>query len=373
MPVIKSIKGDDFNSVLRTFLQKLLEQGAVSDLLVPVIADSGENIVPTLVHNKTALDGKELVAPVINGSSATHLVQLTEEKNERKLGAVLRPCEERAVVELLKLKQIEPENLLRIGTGCMGTISIRNYSKLIRSGKTGMEIFGQVMKDRYAPVEGDIGIRESCKLCTYRMPTVSDIMVGFNAPEKGAELLAISRSDKGEEVLNSLDLPDGKPPEGMEEGLKKLGEQTEKFINEISPELDAMTATPEELEKALDLCIRCYNCMSMCPICYCKECFFQSAPVVPSPAQYQKRAAKKGSLNIPSDKMLFQLGRMNHMITSCVGCGQCLEACPNDVDYLRQFPYMAKIIQKVFDYEAGRDTEEPLPLADFKEDELYPK
>ena len=42
-------------------------------------------------------------------------------------------------------------------------------------------------------------------------------------------------------------------------------------------------------------------------------------------------------------------------------------------DYLRQFPYMAKLVQKVFEYEAGKSPDDPLPLADFKEDELYPK
>lgn len=373
MPVIKSIKGDDTNSVFRSFLQKLLEQQAVNELLVPVIAESGENIVPTLIHDKTALDGRVLVAPVINGSSATHLVQLTEEKRDKTIGAVLRPCEARAVVELVKLKQIEPENVLQIGTGCMGTISIRNYSKLIRSGKTSDGLNKMIMKDRYADVEKDIGIRESCKMCTYRISPTTDITVGFNIMDKGVELIVMSQTEKGEGVLNGLDLPDGAKIDGMEERLKEMNEQTEKFIQEISVELDAMTTTQEDLQKSMDLCIKCFNCMNMCPICYCKECFFKSAPVIPSPAQYSKRAAKKGSLSMPSDKMLFQLGRMNHMITSCVGCGQCLEACPNDVDYLRQFPYMAKIIQKIFDYEAGKNPDDPLPLADFKEDELYPK
>lgn len=367
------MKGDDINSVMNGFLKMLLEKSDIDDMLVPMKVESGLNFIPTLVHDKNQLEGAEHVSAVLNGSAANHLVSLTEEQSERKLAAVLRPCEARAAVELIKLKQIETENLIVIGQGCAGTLSIRNYGTLIAGGMDNIEIVRSIMKDRSAPVKDDIGIREACKLCEYRMPPVADINLAMSPVEGGFVLLAFGQSGKGDEILNNLDLPDGQMPENLEEMMKAMTAQTEKFISEISSELDEMTKTTKGLEKALDLCIRCYNCMSMCPICYCKECFFQSAPVVPTPTQYAKRAAKKGSLNMPSDKMLFQLGRMNHMITSCVGCGQCLEACPNDVDYLRQFPYMAKIIQKVFDYEAGRNIDEPLPLADFKEDELFPK
>jgi formate dehydrogenase subunit beta len=364
------MKGDDINSVMSGFLKLLLEKTDTDEVLASRKVESGLNFVPTLFHDPAELDGAEIASVVLNGSAANHLVSLTEERSDRKLAALLRPCESRAAVELIKLKQIETENLLMIGHGCMGTLSMRNYGALIQSGMNDKDIFESVINDRWAPVKDDIGIREACKLCEHRMPPVADINLIMFAEDDGYVLLANGQSDKGDEVLNGLDMADGQIPEGLVETMKGAADDTEKFRSEVSPELDEMVKDPMALENALDLCIRCYNCMSMCPICYCKECFFKSASVVPSPTQYSRRAAKKGSLKMPSDKILFQLGRMNHMITSCVGCGQCLEACPNDVDYLRQFPYMAKIIQKVFDYEAGRKLDEPLPLADFKEDEL---
>jgi formate dehydrogenase subunit beta len=373
MQVIKSMKGDDLNAVMNSFMKVLFDSGSINDLLVPLKTDSGLNYIPTLVSSSSELDGTEHISLVMNASSASHLVQLTEQNSTSKLGAVLRPCEARAAVELIKLKQIDTDNLVIISHPCPGTVSLRNFGELVEKGKTTQELMGKLMEDRFAPLEGDIGIREACKLCTYRTSPTADIQLAFMGPEGGWELRARSQTEKGEELLKGLDLPDGTPIEGMEDMMKQMAEQTEKFWEEVSPELDKMTETVEDLEKSMDLCIRCYNCMSMCPICYCKECFFLSAPVTPSPTQYTKRAAKKGSLSMPSDKMLFQLGRMNHMITSCVQCGQCLEACPNDVPYLRQFPYMAKKIQDVFDYEAGKSLDDPLPLADFKEDELYPK
>jgi formate dehydrogenase subunit beta len=370
MTAIKIIKGDNKNDALKKFVHALFDSGAFSELLIPVNTESGQNAIPTLIHDKSVLDNAEPLSPVMNGSSATLLVQLTEEQNETKLAAVVRPCEARAVVELIKLKQIVHDNLLMISADCLGTFSLRNYGKLIEGGKTGSELLEHLIKDRFASVSDGTGIREACRLCEFRESPTADIKLEFIGLDSDNELIAVSQTEKGEDVLKGLDLPDGEEVSGRGSKLKEYAEQTENVWKELAQELDSMTATPEDLDKSMDLCIKCLNCMNMCPICYCKECFFKSAPVMPSPTQYTKRAAKKGSLRMPSDKMLFQLGRMNHMISSCIQCGQCLEACPNDVEYLRQFPYMAKHIQKIFEYVAGKSLDEPLPLADFKEDEL---
>ena len=54
----------------------------------------------------------------------------------------------------------------------------------------------------------------------------------------------------------------------------------------------------------------------------------------------------------------------------CVGCGQCSNACPNDIPVMELFRTLAEKTQHGFDYEAGRSLEEKPPLSEFKEDEL---
>jgi formate dehydrogenase subunit beta len=82
------------------------------------------------------------------------------------------------------------------------------------------------------------------------------------------------------------------------------------------------------------------------------------------------RANRKKGLRMPSDILLFHLTRLNHMATSCVACGSCEEACPNDVPLLKIFRNVGADVQAVFEYVPGRSPEDELPLTVFREEEL---
>jgi formate dehydrogenase subunit beta len=81
-------------------------------------------------------------------------------------------------------------------------------------------------------------------------------------------------------------------------------------------------------------------------------------------------ADRKGAVKIPTDTVFFHLTRMAHMAASCVGCGQCSNACPNDIPVMELFRTVAHGVQKSFEYEPGRDVQEAPPLAVFREDEF---
>jgi len=83
-----------------------------------------------------------------------------------------------------------------------------------------------------------------------------------------------------------------------------------------------------------------------------------------------RRAARKGAIRMPSDTVLYHITRMNHMITSCVGCGQCESGCPSRVPLTAIFRSMAQKVQALYDYVPGRSLEEPPPVTTFKEKEL---
>ena len=111
--------------------------------------------------------------------------------------------------------------------------------------------------------------------------------------------------------------------------------------------------------------------MRVCPICYCRLCYFDSDKVKHPPEDYLGRAESKGSIRFLPDTTLFQMGRMMHMSLSCVSCGACEDACPMSIPVAQIFSMIADETQGLFDYVAGRSLEEPLPLKTYEEDEFH--
>jgi len=58
------------------------------------------------------------------------------------------------------------------------------------------------------------------------------------------------------------------------------------------------------------------------------------------------------------------------MSLSCVSCGACEDACPVSIPVAQIFTMVGDQTQEYFDYAAGRDRAEPLPLQGFEEQEF---
>ncbi|NVL92236.1 MAG: formate dehydrogenase, partial [Desulfobacterales bacterium] len=132
MKVEATLKTDgDMLKAVRKLLTMLLKQRIVDFLLVPQEISHGRSLVQTLVKDPTHLDRANPFSPVMPMNSATIVSQLTADKPGKKLGVVLKPCEIRALIELTKLGQASLEDLIIVGTDCLGTYEVEDYAKLI--------------------------------------------------------------------------------------------------------------------------------------------------------------------------------------------------------------------------------------------------
>jgi formate dehydrogenase subunit beta len=86
--------------------------------------------------------------------------------------------------------------------------------------------------------------------------------------------------------------------------------------------------------------------------------------------KYLSQAEKKGGLRMPADILFFHLTRLNHMATSCVGCGLCQESCPMNIPIFSIFRLVGSEVQKGFDYVPGKSLEDELPITTYKEEEF---
>jgi formate dehydrogenase subunit beta len=371
-------EGDTLGTLQR-FLGRLLTENIVDALLVPQKLPTGDNVVPTLIRDPDKLAGVDPIAPVMPVIAAKAVSNVTATEHGERLAAVLRSCELRAVIELAKLQQASLDDVILIGVDCLGTYEVTDYAKLIEAGvDPTAEVLAKAAEGQLSAHEG-YQLRAACRMCEKPVPGGPDvyhpdIIMGFLGVDPSQQILIEASDDLAEKL--GLEVAKG-PSAGSGQSPAERKEVIERLIAERTAERDRVFAAFRERVTGMDgllaefsTCIRCYNCMGACPICYCKECIFRTPTFDHASPQYFRWAERKGSIRLPTDTLLFHLTRLNHMVTSCVGCGMCESACPSELPVALIFQAVGQETQATFDYHPGRSLEEEVPVATFREDEL---
>ncbi len=347
------LQGTDLNELARNFLAKLLETGKVKAIVAQKEMVAGRGAYHYMLASVDDLKGVKPFVPYMVQNGATIVSQLTKnEPFDQPVAVVLRPCEVRALVELVKLRQANLDNIYIISFECPGTYSNEDF---------------RAQPDDFP--KSDRQIREACQICIRFTPPVSDVSMEYSAINGG--LMLIPKSDKGEallkEVFGENEFSD--VPAEHDEALETRLKQAESVRQEKFAEFEKQIAGMDNLMEFFAYCTGCHNCKQMCPICMCRECFFESPAMLRTGHDNILRASEKGAFRV-NEIMFFHLGRLAHITPSCIGCGMCTEACPADIKVGLLFSYVAERVQGAFDYEAGRSLDEPLILTTYKEDEL---
>jgi len=365
------VKDQDLLASLKDFFRSILQLEDVSAILVPQHLPMKNVVMPTLVTDPERLDGVDPLAPMFPANTAKVVSRLTRKPAGGKLAVVLRSCEIRAFIELVKLKQGYMDEVVIIGIDCLGAYKNTDYFKFVGEDVTEStkQFYQSVLSGKEAAMDG-VELATACKACEYPVPDSADIIIGLFGMDTNSQLLAQAKNSKGEELLARLDLPDLKEPQARLDAIKSLIAQRKDYRDKMFAETTEATNTLEKLTGYLANCINCYNCRVACPVCYCKECVFVTDVFNHEPSQYLKWAIRKGAIKMPTDTVFYHITRLAHMSTACIGCGQCSNACPNDIPVMELFRTIAQRTQKAFDYEAGRSIEDDPPLSVFMEDEL---
>ena len=179
-----------------------------------------------------------------------------------------------------------------------------------------------------------------------------------------------SQTECGAELLSQLGLAEIAEPASRQDAVTAIVAQRTACRDEIFAQTREAANSLEKMTAYFANCVNCYNCRVACPVCYCKECVFVTDVFNHDPSQYLRWANRKGIIKMPTDTLFFHLTRLAHMSTACVGCGQCSNACPNDIPVMELFRTVAHSTQQAFEYEAGKSIDQEPPLAVFKEDEF---
>jgi formate dehydrogenase subunit beta len=353
----------DLEKSILAFLKTGLDKGSFEAVLIPHRVPSDDNYAYLLIKDKTLLEGASPLPPVIPVQGAKAVSALTRwGPSKKKILAVMHPCEIRAAVELFKLKQANLDNLVFLSYDCPGVLSLSDY---VKNPAEADQTYQEARQKR------DSGkMRPVCQICSEFVAPASDLHIGLSGAEEGNAFL-FPASLEGKRIMDKLGLETSASSDAWGREVEKLKKAREGKRMEAHQSLQIRVAGPDKLLETFSSCINCHNCMRVCPVCYCRQCYFDSDAFKLPPENFLARAQKKGSLRLPADTLLFHLGRMSHMILSCVSCGTCEDACPMGIPVAQVFSLVAENAQRLLNYSPGRSKEEPVPAAVYREEELW--
>jgi formate dehydrogenase (coenzyme F420) beta subunit len=357
---------------IRSFLSTLMDKAGIDAMLVPARLAVKNRIMPALVSDAARLAEADPLSPAFPVNAAQQLTRLTRTPSGGRLAAVLRPCEIRAFNELVKLHQGQREAVLIISIDCPGALSnatFRDFADRHENLDEATRVFLEAVLAG-AAADGLPKTARACRACIHPLPDRADIGISLFGSDPAEGLTARAYTDSGTETLKGLDLP---TLDAIDEAHRSATEtvlsQRRAYRTALFEGVAGATSGIPALATYLADCVNCYNCRSACPVCYCNTCVFTTETFRHDAFQYLQWARRKGEIKLPTDTLFFHLTRMAHIACACVGCGQCTNACPNDIPLSDLFTYVAEGTQNAFDYAAGQDVDTPPPMSTFETEE----
>ena len=346
-------------------LTKLLDAGSVSGVFTLTKTNQDGAVAYSLITSGDILKQAAPFEPLMPVNAGRVLSTFTWDRAAPKpIAAVLRPCEIRAFMELVKRSQGSLENIVLISLTCGGVYPLKS----LHSGHYSAHRSSYLENMEKAVV--DPNIRSACKNCVDFVPYAADIIfTSVGSPKIADECTLILNTKKGIELGASIG---GRPFTTELENdsvntLKKSRSDGKKLFLE---DYDKNRKGQEGLIKTFAACLGCHACSEACPICSCLLCTFDSKTCQYNPENILTDLDRKGGIKVPAGNLFFHIGRMSHMAVSCVKCGMCTDVCPVNIPVADVFCRVGESLQDVFEYDPGQDVTQAVPSGTYKEDEF---
>ncbi len=353
MKTIKIQKSPD--RAIQDVLRYLFENDKIDGVFSLIKKGNGSHVY-SLITKKELLSEIIPTFPLMPANAGKMVSQLTVlEAVKKPIAVVLRPCELRALYELVKVEQAKLDNLLFISFTCSGVLSLK-----LKKDELDQKI--QAYWNNIGTGELIKGLRETCTMCTEFIPYNADIIIPLIGQSLSQETSFIMNTEKGEKYLSGMSSEQSEEnieSDEIEAVRKKRTEQKKTVFSNLK----LKDLGWDGMINVFGRCINCYACTSVCPVCYCVLCYIRSEEKDKLPLSWQKRLNKNGSLRIPDDTIMYHLVRLLHVGVMCVGCGMCSDVCPTDIPIASIFTTVGEHMQETLEYKPGKDLEEPMPLA----------
>ena len=281
---------------LQKFIKKLWDETHLDAL---VVAPNGGGFV---LETPDQLEHLNPFRPLMKLNMARLVVEVAKKRPGRRLGAMLRPCEVRALNEMAARGAVKQGDVLAVCTDCLGTFPADEFEW--RTERSSKGLTREALQ--FAP-QGGISAyryRPACQMCAEPGATEGNVNIGvFGLPVRQSML--VNAHDGGvmlETLTNGLAEDD--LVSKREHTLAKISERHVRTRERVLKSLDEdLPADLQELLLQFESCDDCQACMNVCPIC----------------SVDQPRKDASGRL-VREDVV--------NWLLSCAGCGMCEQSCP---------------------------------------------
>ncbi len=372
-----------------SLLKFALESNQV-DAVLAVKARDGNRYdgIPVLIDDPEEVAATAGALHCVSPNMARCLKEFLDGASDLRVAVTCKPCDAKAIIELVKRNQINLENVLLIGLNCTGTMRPVVAQRMMEEefGVDPFDVASEDIEDDKLKIrlrdgsekERDLaeleakglGRRENCRRCDINIPTMADIACGkWGAEGREATFIEVC-SERGADFIDravegghiKVEQPSAEALESRRAQDRAATELARQWQERDFGEFQAMS-----LEERFDYwfgpsgqfsqCTKCFGCRDACPICYCKDCYLEA----------DRGVVPRGE--IPPDAM-FHMIRAVHVMDSCVNCGQCEDACPVEIPLSRLIFMLNRQLAPIFKYEPGMDVSAAPPLRMVTEEEL---
>lgn len=354
--------GEPVDSVCR-FLQLAWTQLGLDGMLVPVNGKGSRDMELRVLNDPAQLDEVNPFRPLMTQNTARSLPELVGDDGSQHLGVLLRPCEMRALIEMVKHDSFRLARIVTICVDCLGTLPADEYQWRAERKGTHEALTQEALQ--FARQGGIVPYRyrPACQICSSPAAYGADLNINvLGLPVRQCLLIEIRDEAMAAQLhLSSAPLPLEmvySPGEGVPEPLVdaelpaagKLVAQRQRTVDKLVERrgrareraslslAETTTADVEGIIAMLEQCGSCQACMEACPIC-----------AVDFPNQ--------------DEKGRYVGGDVARWLISCSGCGMCEQACPGLRPLSAIFGYIRDQLAASAGYLPGSSVEDPLPLA----------
>jgi len=326
---------------IRDFIRTLWLQSGLDGILAPVNGSPNTPVAPRVILNPAQISQVDPFTPLMQLNSAQMIPAMLKD-SPKKFGAILRPCEMRALIEMVKHDGFVLDRVMTISVDCLGTLPSSEYSWRAERKGSPEKLADESLQ--FARQGGLIAYRyrSACQLCTAPDASVADINISVLGLPARQSLLVSTRDEDLARDLHLETIADGPAQPDLVTQHKKL---VGKLVERRSRTQERVTEgiadiLPVNIDALIDNfanCGCCQSCLEACPIC-----------TIDHP--------RKGEDN------RYLHGDVARWLVSCAGCGMCEQACPQHQPLSAIFNHIHQEIAREYDYSAGQSVYDNLPI-----------